>query len=31
MDDYVFSVSSCRIKANALGDLATDVKDLSIE
>jgi hypothetical protein len=31
MDDYVFSVSSRRIKVNALGALGTDVTDLSIE
>lgn len=31
MDDYVFSVSDRRIKANELDSLSTDVKDLSIE
>jgi uncharacterized secreted protein with C-terminal beta-propeller domain len=31
MDDYVFSVSSRRIKVNAIGNLGADVKDLSIE
>ena len=31
MDDYVFSISSSRIKVNALGSLATDVKVLPID
>ncbi len=31
MDDYIFSVSTRRIKVNALADLNVDVKDLPIE
>jgi hypothetical protein len=31
MDDWVFSVSSTRIKVNNLGSLSTDVKELSIK
>ncbi|MBN9161861.1 MAG: beta-propeller domain-containing protein [Myxococcales bacterium] len=31
MDDWVFSVSSTRIKVNNLGALSTDVKELSIQ
>ena len=31
MDDWVFSISTTRIKVNNLNALATDVKELSIQ